>query len=68
MTKFIESRFVNPFYATGLFLYPLKTKKKSAVFTYAKRVLKEASGMEWVKNASYSLLLKVNVSFRRRFK
>ena len=38
----------DPFYATGLFIHP-KNIKKRLVFSCFQNVLKENSGMKWVK-------------------
>ena len=49
---------INPFYATGLFLHPLKTSKNltslGGIERYFQGVLKETSGMKWVKSNSRS--------------
>ena len=40
--------FLNPFHATGLYQYPLKTSENLEVFWCFLAVLKETTGMKWV--------------------
>ena len=44
---------VNPFHATGLFWYPLKTSENLCFSDVFRGVSKETSGMKWV-NATIS--------------
>ena len=76
MTKLINEflmnsypEFLNPFHATGLYQYPLKTSENLEVFWCFLAVLKETHGMKWVNvgrrvdNALMCMLL-ANVSNR----
>ena len=48
----VEISIFNPFHATDLFQYPLKTSENQRFSDVFQGVLKETSGMKWVKKNS----------------
>ena len=53
-----DTKLINPFHATDLFLYPLKTLENQRFFIF-QWVSKKVSGMKWVKLNMY-LIARIN--------
>ena len=50
----LASNVLNPFHATGLFRYPLKTSENLGFLIFL-GVSKETSGMKWVSENAHSI-------------
>ena len=60
-----KADFMNPFHATDLFLYPLKTSGNQRIEDVSRGYKKEISGMKWV-NAMEILTFAEPVSFQKQ--
>ena len=51
----MQEDYINPYHSIGLFRYPLKTLENPWFSDVFRGVLKETSGMKWVKEKSWAI-------------